>query len=213
GIAATFNTPITGVFFGFELILRVFSIEALFAIFLSTVVATLISREFFGDAAFFSHFPHELAVTHPSNYLLVALLGVLAGLAGFGFKVVLYKVEDLCDAVWGSRPEWLRPVVGGVVLGALLFALPQLYGVGYGVMGDVVDAPEHYAIWFVALLMLAKMLATSLTIGIGGSGGVFAPSLFAGFMGGMAYGLLVNDLFGAAAGPPALYAVLAMGGV
>src|SRR5699024_3368074 len=96
GIAATFNTPITGVFFGFELILRVFSIEALFAIFLSTVVATLISREFFGDAAFFSHFPHELAVTHPSNYLLVALLGVLAGLAGFGFKVVLYKVEDLC---------------------------------------------------------------------------------------------------------------------
>ena len=79
GIAATFNAPITGLFFGFEIILREFSLDALFATILSAVTADLVSRAFFGSAPFFAQIPHDLAVTHDSTYLLIALLGVWRG--------------------------------------------------------------------------------------------------------------------------------------
>lgn len=213
GIAATFNAPMTGVFFGFELILREFSIESLFAIFVSAVSANVISEQFFGSAPFFPNFPHTLSAHHVYEYLLVAVLGVVAGLIGVAFKAVLYKTEDVCDRIWHNRPEWARPAVGGVALGVLLLLLPQMYGVGYPVMGDVVGHPSHFALWFLIVLMLGKMLAASLTIGIGGSGGVFAPSLFTGAMAGTAFGMIVHAIFGSAVGPPALYGMVAMGAV
>jgi len=211
GIAATFNAPITGVFFGFELILREFSVDALFATILSAVTADLVSRAFFGSAPFFTQIPHDLALTGDYNYLLIAVLGVAAGLIGVGFKTVLYKIEDLCDAGWKGRPEWARPAVGGVLLGLLLLALPQMYGVGYPVMDQAVGG--HVVLWLLLVLTLAKMCAASLTIGIGGSGGVFAPSLFTGAMVGTAFGVIANHLFGPAVGSPAIYGVVAMGAV
>ena len=93
----------------------------------------------------------------------------------------------------------------------MLLALPQMYGVGYPVMGKALAG--QYALWFIAILMLGKILASSLTLSIGGSGGVFAPSLFIGAMAGMAFDTVAHHLFGPAIGPPALYAVVAMGGV
>jgi hypothetical protein len=99
------------------------------------------------------------------DYLLVAVLAVFAALTGLAFKAVLYRTEDLCDRIWGNRPEWARPAAGGIVLG-LLLALPQLYGVGYPVM-DRATAGD-YALWFVLLLAFGKIAATSLSIGIGG---------------------------------------------
>ncbi|MGH3155168.1 MAG: chloride channel protein [Streptosporangiaceae bacterium] len=217
GISATFNAPITGVFFAFELILREFSIAALFPIFVSSMVADVVSRQFFGSRPFFSTIPHPfpqtLSVHHIYTYLLIAVLGLVAGLIGVAFKTLLYKVEDTCDAVWAKRPEWARPAVGGIVFGLLIFALPQLYGVGYPVMGEVVGDPSHYLLLFVIVLAIGKMVAVSLTMGIGGSGGVFAPSLFTGAMAGTAFGMIVHAIFGAATGPPALYGMVAMGAV
>ncbi len=211
GIAATFNAPITGVFFGVEIILRAFSIEAIFTVMLSAMVADVISRQFLGAAPFLSGFPPGIALDHARNYLLVALLAVIAALLGLGFKNVLYKTEDLCDRVWKHRPEWARPAVGGVALGLLLLAVPQMYGVGYPVMYKAVAG--SYALWFLIVLAVTKMIATSLTIGIGGSGGVFAPSLFIGATAGMAFGVTANHALGPGAGQPALYAVVAMGAV
>ncbi len=104
-----------------------------------------------------------------------------------------------------------RPAVGGVLLGLLLLAIPQLYGVGYPVMYKAVAG--SYVLWFLILLAAGKMIATSLTIGIGGSGGVFAPSLFIGATSGMAFGEIARHLLGPAAGNPALYAAVAMGAV
>jgi CIC family chloride channel protein len=124
---------------------------------------------------------------------------------------VLYKIEDLCDRAWQGRPEWARPAAGGLALGLLLLALPQMYGVGYPVM-DKATAGQ-YALWFLILLASGKIAACGLTIGIGGSGGVFAPSLFIGVTSGMAFGDVAHHIFGAAAGDPALYAVVAMGAV
>ena len=113
--------------------------------------------------------------------------------------------------MWGNRPEWARPAAGGIALGLLLLALPQMYGVGYPVMYKAVGG--SYALWFLIVLAAGKIIACSLTIGIGGSGGVFAPSLFIGATSGMAFGEIAGHLLGPAAGQPALYAVVAMGAV
>jgi CIC family chloride channel protein len=210
-ISATFNAPLTGVFFGVEVILRAFSVEALFAAMLSAMIADITAEPFLGSKPFLSGLPAGIALHHPQNYLLVAVLAVLAALMGLAFKNVLYWMEDFCDRMWGSRPEWARPAVGGIALGVLLLALPQLYGVGYPVM--YATAAGTYATWFLLLLAFGKIAATSLTIGIGGSGGVFAPSLFIGITSGMAFGDVAGHVFGPAAGQPALYAVIAMGAV
>jgi chloride channel protein, CIC family len=211
GIAATFNAPVTGVFFGVELILRAFSVEAIFTVMLSAMVADLAGRELAGSAPFLSGLPSGIALHHAGSYLLVAVLAVVAALAGLAFKNILYKTEDLCDRVWGNRPEWARPAVGGILLGLLLLAIPQMYGVGYPVLYKAVGG--SYALWFLIVLAAAKMIACSLTTGIGGSGGVFAPSLFIGATSGMAFGEIAGHLFGPAAGQPALYAVIGMGAV
>ncbi|MGH2883642.1 MAG: chloride channel protein [Solirubrobacteraceae bacterium] len=211
GIAATFNAPVTGMFFGFEIVLKEFSLDALAATILSAVTADVISRAFFGGAPFFAGVPHDLSVANDFTYLLIALLGLIAGLIGVGFQKSLYKGEDAADALWGKRPAWLRPVAGGLFLGLLLLALPQMYGVGYPVMDRVFAG--HYLLWFVVILLAGKILAASLTLWIGGSGGVFAPSLFIGAATGTAFGIIVHHLFGPAVGPPALYGVVAMGGV
>ena len=211
GIAATFNAPLTGVFFAFEIILREFSLDALFATILSAVTADLVSRAFFGSAPFFTQIPHNLSIAHDSSYLLIGVLGLLAGLIGVGFKTFLYGLEDVADRWWKGRPEWAKPAVGGVALGALLLALPQMYGVGYPVMNEIIAG--HDVLWLVVILMVGKIVASSLTLSIGGSGGVFAPSLFTGAAGGMAFGMTAHHLFGSVVGPPAIYAVVAMGGV
>ncbi len=211
GIAATLNAPITGVFFGFELIPREFSIDALFATILSAVAADLVSRAFFGSAPFFGQIPHDLALAGDYNYLLIALLGVAAALIGVGFKTVLYKIEDLCDTAWKGRPEWARPAVGGVALGAVLLALPQMYGVGYPVMdqaiggacGAVAAAGAHRG----------QDVRRQPDHRHRRIGGVFAPSLFTGAMAGTAFGVIANHLFGPAVGSPAIYGVVAMGAV
>lgn len=211
GISATFNAPITGVFFGFELILREFSIDALLPIIVASVLADIVGRAFFGAGPIFGQMPHNLVLPHDVDFLLVAVLGIAAAFIGVGFKSVLYRIEDLCDRVWKGRPEWCRPAVGGIALGALLLALPQLYGVGYPVMNKAVAG--QYVLWFLLFLLVGKMVAASLTIGIGGSGGVFAPSLFTGAMAGTAFGVIAVHIFGPSVGSPAIYGVIAMGAV
>ncbi|WP_222594150.1 chloride channel protein [Terrabacter aerolatus] len=111
----------------------------------------------------------------------------------------------------GRGPEWLRPAVGGILLGLLLLVVPQMYGVGYPVLENAVNG--HYLVGFLVVLLLAKMLATSLTIGIGGSGGVFAPSLFVGAMLGAAFGEAVSAVAPGSAGPVGAYALIGMGAV
>ena len=208
GIAATFNAPLAGVFFAMELILRDFTAESFGMVVVSSVTASVIGRAAFGNAAFL-HLP-PFAVTNLTQYLLFAVLGVLAGAAGVLFTRVLYRIEDICDWAWRG-PEWLRPAAGGILLGGVLLVVPEMYGVGYPVLGNGVAG--KYTIAFLLALLAAKMLATSLTIGIGGSGGVFAPSLFIGAMLGAAYGQSLHHLAPTVAGPAGAYALIGMGAV
>jgi len=211
GISATFNAPITGVFFGVEIVLREFSVDAVFTVLLAAMLADITAIPFLGNRPFLHGLPPGIALHHPRNYLLVAVLAVVAGLIGVLLANIVYKMEDLWDLAWKNRPEWARPAVGGIALGLVLLALPQLYGVGYPVMYKAVAG--DYVLWFLLVLAAGKMLACSLTLGIGGSGGVFAPSLFVGVTSGMAFGEIAGHILGPGAGQPALYAVVAMGAV
>ena len=211
GISATFNAPITGVFFGVEIIMREFSADSLFTVMLAAMLADVVAIPFLGSRPFLSQFPAGIALHHPRNYLLVAVLAVVCALIGLLFKTVVYKMEDLWDIAWKNRPEWARPAFGGIALGVILLALPQMYGVGYPVMDKAIAG--NYVLWFLIVLAAGKILACSMTLGIGGSGGVFAPSLFIGVTSGMAFGEIAGHVFGPGAGQPALYAVVAMGAV
>lgn len=211
GIAATFNAPLAGVFFALELILGEFSADAFGLVVLSSVTASVIARSILGDIPFLV-LP-RFAVHDVGEYGLYAVLGLLAALLGRAFVLVLYGIEDACDTGWGRTglPEWLRPGLGGLLLGLVLLAFPQMYGVGYPVLSNAVDG--RYAVGFLLLLVVGKALATSLTIGIGGSGGVFAPSLFLGAAGGAAFGQTLHAVDPGLVTQPGAYALIGMGAV
>jgi CIC family chloride channel protein len=208
GISATFNAPIAGVFFGLELILRDFEAESFGVVVLSSFVADIIGRAAFGSHPFLA-LP-GFQVHSPVEYPLYAGLGLLAALLGVVFIRVLYGMEDFADRVWRG-PEWLRPAAGGVLLGLVLLCLPQLYGVGYPPLEHAIRG--DYRVWFLVALLAGKVVATSLTIAIGGSGGVFAPSLFMGAMLGSAYGIGVHHLLPGFTGPAGAYGIVGMGAV
>lgn len=206
GIAATFNAPMTGPFFAMELILRNFAVESFGAVVLASVTASVVGRAAFGNTAFL-----DLPAFAPPNvaeYLLFIGLGVAVGTCGVLFSRVLYLIEDACDWVWRG-PEWLRPAAGGLLLGGLLLVLPQMYGVGYPVLQHAVQG--DYLLGFLLVLLVGKIVATGLTIGIGGSGGVFAPSLFIGAMAGTAFGMLAQAWLPTLVPTPGVYGLIGMG--
>ncbi len=208
GISATFNAPIAGVFFALELILRDFQTESFGVVVLASVTASVIGRTAFGDHPFLA-LP-TFTLTSPIELVLYTALGVIAALVGVAFIKILYGFEDLADKLWRWSESW-RPAAGGALLGVLLLALPQMYGVGYPVLQNGVAG--KYAAGMLLLLMAAKIVATSLTIAIGGSGGVFAPSLFMGAMLGTAYGMGVHHLFPGTTAAAGAYGLVGMGAV
>jgi len=208
GISATFNAPIAGVFFALEVILRDFETRSFSAVVIASVTADVIGRAAFGSEAFLQ-LP-QVGVGSVAGYPLYLVLGLLAAVVGVFFIRFLYELEDRADRLWRLSESW-RPAAGGVLLGLLLLAVPQMYGVGYEVLESAIAG--NYALLFLLGLLGAKVLATSLTLSIGGSGGVFAPSLFMGAMLGMAFGLAAHEVLPGLAGPAGAYGLIGMGAV
>ena len=207
GIAATFNAPIAGVMFAMEIILGEFGIATFSPIVVSSVMATVISRAYLGNYPAFV-VPHYTLVSI-SEIPLYMILGIIAGLIGVFFTTLLYKSEDLFDA-W-KVPEYMKAAIGGLMIGTIGIFFPHIFGVGYDAIGL---ALLEKLPWIIILaLVFIKILATSLTIGSGGSGGIFAPSLFVGSMTGGAFGYLVHTLLPATTATAGAYSLVGMGAV
>ena len=207
GIAATFNAPIAGSLFALEIILGEFEIASFSPIIISAVSATAISRHYLGDIPAF--ILPEYVLHSPLEFPLYALLGILCALVAVGFTLFLYRAEDAWDGI--EFPEYLKALIGGIMMGTMGLVFPQVLGVGYGAIDLALMVKLSW--WFMALLVLFKILATSITIGSGGSGGIFAPSLFMGAMAGGAFGAVVHNFFPSVAVSPGAYAVVGMGAV
>ena len=207
GIAATFNAPIAGAMFALEIILGDFGIATFSPIVISSVTATAISRHFLGDFPAFIVPYYELISSW--EFPLYFFLGILCAIVALAFVFLLYRTEDFFDQL--RLPEYLRPVLGGIMLGCIALFFPQILGVGYGAIDQVLL--QQLSWQFVLCLVFVKIFATSITIGSGGSGGIFAPSLFIGAMVGGFFGILVHNIFPGITASPAAYSIVGMGAV
>jgi CIC family chloride channel protein len=207
GIAATFNAPIAGAIFALEVILQEFSVGYFSTVVISSVTASVIARLLMGDAPAFVVPSYSLVSIW--ELALYTVLGALASLAATAFILGLYKAEDIFDA-W-SIPEYLKPAAGGIALGLLGLYLPQVFGVGYQAIGNALLNPADFGLLIV--LVAAKLLATSITLGSGNSGGIFAPSLFMGAMLGGAFGLVAHNLLPGFTATGGAYALVGMAAV
>jgi len=206
GIAAAFNAPIAGALFSLEIILGDFGIAQFSPIVIASVVATVVSRSFLGNYPAFEVPKYDL--NSPNELFFYGILGLLAGLVALLFIKVLYKFEDFFDEL--KIKGIFKPIIGGLAIGIMGIFIPNIFGIGYNSM---TMALHGNMIWTTMLLLVfAKIFASSITLGSGGSGGIFAPSLFIGTMTGGFFGSLVNQYFPYAASPGA-YALVGMGAV
>ena len=206
-ISATFNAPITGVIFAEEIILGEFTLMSLAPIVLSSVVGAVFSREILGNYEVI-HVP-AFTVHSPLEVVWYLALGLLAGVVAAAFTVSLYKSRDFWDFL--RIPPYIKPAIGGLAVGAIGLHWPQVMGLGYDAISTMLSG--WHSLSLVLCLLALKMVATSLTLGSGGSGGIYAPSFFIGAMTGAAFNHCVNLVFpGITAGPEA-YSIVGMGAV
>ncbi|UCC61054.1 MAG: chloride channel protein, partial [Dehalococcoidia bacterium] len=207
GISATFNAPIAGVLFAHEVILGRFISRSFGSVVISSVVADVVAHSFLGDRQSFMVPAYELLSAW--EIPVYALLGIAAGFIALLFIYVLYKTEDIFDN-W-RFPPYLKPAVGGIFIGAIGYFYADLFGVGYGGVENALLG--NIALSTLLIMGVLKIIATSITIGSGGSGGVFAPSLFLGAMFGGAFGDAAHRLFPTFTSISGAYAVVGMAAV
>jgi len=219
GIAATFNTPLGGILFAIELMLVEVSVRTLIPVALATGSATFIGRLFFGASPSFDipALVHPtLNIISPGLFLIYIVFGCILGVAAMVFSRAIYATEDLFDRIPGNY--YTRHMLGMLLVGLLMYAVITRFGhyyiqgVGYATIQDIlVGALSNPAL--LALLFVGKILANALTLGSGGSGGIFSPSLFLGATLGAAFGMIVNILFPELAINPAHFAVIGMAAI
>lgn len=188
GLAAAYNIPIGGALFAMEVILGNFALEIFGPIVASSVISTLIARAAQGDLPRYAAPGYELV----SGWEILSYIGL--GVLGAVASVLFVLALRLGRAGFGRLtfiPRWLRPAIGMGLLGALALKVPQVLGGGYDLIGHTL-ADQNLSLRLLLWLALAKLLATVLTSGSGGSGGLFTPSLFVGAMLGGAYGYAVH---------------------
>ncbi len=204
GISAVFNAPIAGVMFAVEIILGDFGIRTLTPVVLSSVAASVTARTVLGDRAVFEVPPYQLV--SPYEIPLYLALGALAGLVGVLYIKTLYFTEDQFERF--RVPGYLKPAVGGFALGGVAIISMEILADGYSGITHAVAGSLDLPL--VTMLIFLKIVATSLTLGSGNSGGIFAPSLFIGAMLGQAFGGVMSILFPEVTAPAGAYALVGM---
>ena len=206
GVAATFNAPIAGVFFAQEIVLlSSFEISSFTSIVVASGMSTVVSRALLGNIPAFAVPPYTL--TNHWELLFYVVLGMIIGGLASGFIDIHFRIKESFDKLKLHR--LVKPIFGGFLVGVIGIAFPQVFGNGYLFMERVLHGD---GLWYVlAGLILAKALATSVTLGSGLPGGLFAPSLYIGAVTGGAFGKLLQMLFPALNISPGAYALVGMG--
>jgi CIC family chloride channel protein len=216
GIAATFNTPIGGVMFAIELMMPEVSVRTFLPVALATGTATFIGNYVLGPKPAFSMPDLALIGNHPASLLallLFALLGAVVGVAATIFVRALPFAEDQFHRI---KNPYLRHAIGMALVGTLFYTFFRLYGhyyvegVGYATVQSLLIGKMAPVLYILPLLYLGKLIAISLTIGSGGSGGIFSPSLYMGAMLGGAFGALVNFIHPVSGATPETFAIVGM---
>jgi CIC family chloride channel protein len=204
GIAAVFNAPMGGVFFALEVLLGDFSMQTFPPIVIASVAAVSVSRAFLGNVLIF-HVPRFVLASFP-QILICAFLGAACG----GIAQLFIRSLDSTEKRFSSSkiPVWLRAAVGGGITGIIAIEFPQILGTDILAL----DQALHGALpWMLLLgIGIAKIAATTFSLGSGGSGGILGPSLFIGGMIGALAGTAANGLFPATAGTAGGYALIGM---
>lgn len=219
GIAATFNTPIGGVLFAIELIVPEISVRTMVPLFLATGSATFISRLFLGDHPAFD-IPSLSLTSHTLTSAPIlgtyAIFGIFLGLLSVLFIRSIYAFEDWINRI--SASYYVRHVGAMALLGVTMYLLMHftghyyIQGVGYSTVQDILTQQLTLP-WFLLLLVVLKLFATSLTLGSGGSGGIFSPSLFMGATFGGGFAWIANHLLPGLGLDPVSTGVIGMAGV
>ena len=202
GIAATFNTPVGGVLFAVEIVMHEVSARTLVPVVTATATATYVGQLFFGPHPSFFIPALETAYFHLTNPLVLlayAALGAVTGLVSALFIRSVYGFEHFFERhVKGGY--YVQHAAGMLMVGLIIYALFSSFGhyyvegVGYATIQDVLTGGQ-FPLYLLILLFVLKLLATSLTLGSGASGGVFSPALFLGATAGAAYGVALHRLF------------------
>ncbi|RNI10030.1 CBS domain-containing protein [Methanohalophilus halophilus] len=207
GIAAAFHAPLAGVVFVVEVILGELQARTLIPVVLSSVFSTLVTDIIFGIQPIqVSYYGMENPFYEPTFYII---MGVLAGIVSSIFIKYTYLTQDSFEKI--PIKPYLKPGLGGLVVGCIGYFYPQIFGIGYDVIKQSLN--NELAMQMLLILLVLKIVAFAFTVGSGGSGGAIVPSLFVGSMLGGSFGNLVNYIFPLSTAPAGAYALVGMGAV
>ena len=208
GIAASFNAPLAGVLFALEIILGDFAIHTFSPIIIASVIGTVTGRALEGNEVTFNVPVHELV--HPTEIIFYLALGMLCGIVARLFTFMYFYIHQVFEEKLKTADIY-KPAIGGLIVGMISIFMPQILGNGYDVMEQALTGQMFWGLAF--LLVFMKIICTSITLGSGGMGGVFAPSLFIGAMVGTAFGSSVHFIFPTLSASAETYSVVGMGAV
>ena len=207
-IAAAFNTPLAAVLFALEEIVGDLHAPMIGSVVLASATSWMVLRLLLGNNPLFKVPQYQLV--HPLELAIYAVLGVAGGLVSVTFTKLLLGMRERFLR-FPQKTVWFQPVAGGLLVGLMGWFVPQVLGVGYGYVGDVLNG--RMALNLMVLLVVLKLLAVTTSYASGNAGGIFGPALFIGAMLGGALGTVAHHLLPAYTATPGAYALVGMGAV
>ena len=206
-VAASFNAPIAGALFANEVVVGHYALKAFAPIVIASVTGAVIAQMYFGDVPAFVL--TDYAIESFWEFPAFIGLGIASGLVALLFMRGIAVTEGAAARL--PIVPWLRPAVGGLIVGVMAIFLPQILGVGYGATEAALLVA--FPLTVLVLVAVAKIVATAVSLGFGFGGGVFSPALVIGAMIGGVYGVMVTGIFPDLSSGVGAYTLVGMGAV
>lgn len=206
-VAASFNAPIAGAIFASEVVIGYYALKTFAPIVIASVAATALTRYWFGD--FPAFYVSNTLFASFWEFPAFLLLGIISGVVAITFMRSIEISGSIAAKLPG--PTWYRPAVGGFCIGTIALVFPHVLGIGYGVTESAMTM--QFGFWMLIGIAIAKILATSISLGFGFAGGIFSPALVVGALIGSAFGILATAMFPELSSGPDAYALVGMGAV